>query len=104
MTIGATKDKEPNYITDGDLRTPDQLRGDMKNIHLAKLSLNEKATVQGVKTEISVVKQQMEMLHEQMRHLIGMYQTLQNEFDQVKAQRIKELTVRINGGPTVHED
>lgn len=102
--IGATSGKEPDHIEDGDLRTPDQLRGDMKAIHNAKLSLNEKATVEGVMTEISVVKQQLEMTHEQLRRLIGMYQTLQAEFDQYKQQRVKELNVKVNGGSTTPED
>lgn len=102
--IGTTQGKEPDFIQDEDLRTPDQLRGDMKAIHNAKLSLAEKATVEGVRTEIGVLKQQLEMTHEQLRRLIGMYQTLQLEFDQYKLQRIKELNVRVNGGSTTPED
>lgn len=104
MTIGATSGKEPDYIPDEDLRTPDQLRGDMKAINQAKLSLAERATVEGVLTEISVVKQQLEMTHEQLRRLIRMYQTLQNEFDQYKQQRIAELNMKVNGGSTTPED
>ncbi|MCK5610502.1 hypothetical protein KAR91_51995 [Candidatus Pacearchaeota archaeon] len=102
--ISATTGKEPDHIQDEDLRTPDQLRGDMKDIVAAKLSIREKATVEGVLTELSVVKQQLEMTHEQLRRLIGMYQTLQGEFTQFKGQRIKELNVRVNGGPTSPED
>lgn len=102
--IGATEGKEPDHIQDEDLRTPDQLRGDMKAIHRAKLSLNEKATVEGVLTQLSIVKQQLEMTHEQMQRLIGMYATLQGEFTQFKQQRIRELNVRVNGGPTTPED
>jgi len=100
----ATTGTTPDYVQDEDLRTPDQLRGDMKAINNAKLSLREKATVEGVRTEISVIKQQLEMTHEQLRRLIGMYQTLQNEFTQYKEQRIKELNVRINHGSTTVED
>jgi len=104
MTIGATDGKEPDYITDADLRTPDQLRGDMKAIHNARLSLREKGSVAGVMAEISVLKQQMEMTHEQLRQLIGIYGTLRAEFDQFQQQRIKELTVRVNTGSTTPED
>lgn len=104
MSIGATSGKAPDYIHDEDLRTPDQLRGDMKRIVDAKMSLNEKATVEGVMVELSVVKQQLEMTHEQLRRLIGMYQTLQNEFTEYKQQRVKELNVRVNGGSTTPED
>ena len=102
--IGATSGKEPDHIVDEDLRTPDQLRGDMKAINSAKMSLNEKASVEGVMTEISVVKQKLEMTHEQLRRLIGMYQTLQNEFDQYKQQRIVELNMKVNNGSTSPED
>jgi hypothetical protein len=102
--IGATEGKELDHIADEDLRTPDQLRGDMRAIHKAKLSLNEKATVEGVQTEIVVVKQQMAMLHEQMRTLMGIYQTLQNEFTEYKQQRVIELQSWVAGGGTTPED
>jgi len=104
MTIGATDGKEPDAINDADLRTLEQLRGDMREIHAARLSLREKGTVAGVMAELSVVKQQLEMTHEQLRRLIGMYQTLQLEFTTFQRQRIKELTVRVNGGSTTPED
>ena len=102
--IGATTGKEPDYVDDGDLKTLDELRGAYKDMHKAKLSLNQAATVEGVMTELGVVRQQLEMTHEQLRRLIGMYQTLQAEFDQYKAQRIRELNVRVNGGSTTPED
>lgn len=104
MTIGSTSGKEPDHIEDGDLRTPAQLRGDMREINKAKMSLVEKATVEGVMTEIQVLKQQLEMTHEQMRSLIHLYGTLRAEFDQFQAQRLKELTVRVNAGSTTPED
>lgn len=102
--IGATTGKEPDYIDDGDLKSLDEMRGAMKDLQKAKLSLNERATVEGVQTEISVLKQQLEMTHEQLRRLIGMYTTLRGEFDQFQAQRIKELTMRVNGGSTTPGD
>ena len=104
MSIGATEGKGPDYVTDGDLKSLDEMRGAMKDLHKAKLSLNQQATVEGVQTEIVIVKQQLEMTHEQLRRLIGMYQTLQNEFTQYKEQRIKELTMRVNGGSTTPGD
>lgn len=104
MTIGATSGKEPDHILDEDLRTPEQLRGDMKDIIKAKKSLGELATIEGVRTQIQILQQQMETTHEQMRRLIGMYGTLRNEFDQFQAQRLKELNVRVNGGSTTPED
>ncbi len=104
MTIGSTSGKEPDHIADEDLKSLDELRGAMKDIHKAKLSLAQKATVEGVQTEITVLKQQLEMTHEQMRRLIGMYTTLRNEFDVFQRQRIQELNVKVNHGPTSHED
>ena len=104
MTIGSTSGKEPDHIHDEDLKSLDELRGAMKDMQKAKMSLNEKATVEGVQTEISVLKQQLEMTHEQMRRLIGMYTTLRNEFNTFQQQRIKELNVKVNHGPTSTED
>ena len=104
VNIGATVGKEPDHIEDGDLKSLDELRGAMKDMHKAKLSLNEKATVEGVMTEIKVLKQQLEMTHEQLRRLIGMYATLQEEFNQFRVQWHRELTVRVNTGPTTPED
>ena len=45
MTIGATSGKEPDHVADEDLRTPEQLRGDMKRIAAAALTNSEKASV-----------------------------------------------------------
>jgi hypothetical protein len=104
MTIGATVGKEPNYTEDEDVKTLDELRGVMKDIDKAKMSMGEKATVQGVATEIEVMKQQNEKTHEQLRRLIGMYQTLDAEFKQFKQQRIIELQRQVNGGSTTPED
>ena len=103
----------PKVLTDADadMKTLDELRGlvgNMKegyeNLHTAKLSLNEKATVAGCIAEVQTCKQKMEMLHEQMQRLIGMYGTLQGEVDEFKAARIRELTLKVNGGSTTPED
>ena len=96
----STTGKEPDAIQDEDLRTPDQLRGDMKAINEARMSLREKGTVAGVQAEIEVLKQQLEMTHEQMRSLIGIYGTLKEQFDQFQAQRIIELNMKVNNGST----
>jgi len=102
---------KPLTDADADMRTIDELRGVQKvmkegyeNLHEAKLSLNEKATVQACLVELSVMRQNRENDQEQMRRLIGMYQTLQNEFTQFKQQRIRELNLRVNGGSTSRED
>ena len=94
MTIGPT---------DEDWRTPEELRGELEAIREMKMTLAEKATVEGVMQEILVLKQQLKMTHEQMQALIGIYGTLQKEFKQFKAQRIRELIGR-GGGSTTPED
>lgn len=104
MTIGATTGKEPDHIEDGDLKSLDEMRGAMRDLHKAKLSLNERATVEGVATEIQVLKQQLEMTHEQMRRLIGMYATLSDQFVQFQQQRHIELNSWVAGGSTTPED
>lgn len=100
MTIGSTSGKEPDAILDEDLRTPEQLRGDMKAIREASLSVGEKASVAGVATEIEVLKQQLAMTHEQIQSLINLYGTLLGEFRQFQAQRVIELQGRGTGSTT----
>ena len=104
MAIGATTGKEPDHVEDGDLMSLDQMRGAMKDLHKAKLSLNQKASVEGCMAEISVVKQQLEMTAEQLRRLIGMYQTLSDQFEQYRQQRVVELQSWVDGGSTTPED
>ena len=105
MTIGSTSGKEPNHIADEDLKTLDELRGAMKDLHKAKLSLNEKATVEGCMVELDVMKQRFTMQGEQINRLIGMYATLRNEFDQFQKQRVIELQSWLaKGGSTTPED
>jgi hypothetical protein len=105
MTIGSTSGKEPDHIADEDLKTLDEMRGAMKDLDKARLSLNEKATVQGVMVELDVMKQRFEMQGEQINRLIGMYATLRGEFDQFQRQRVIELQSWLaKGGSTTPED
>ena len=86
-----------------EMLTPAQMRGFVDGLHKAKLSLNEKATVDGNRTEIAVLKQQLAMTHEQLRKLIGAYQGLLDRFDNFERQRVIELHSR-GGGSTTPED
>lgn len=106
MTIGATEGKEPDHISDEDIAmlSLDDMRGAYKDMHKAKLSLNQAATVEGCMHQIEVLKQQLEMTHEQMRALLGIYATLAAEFKQYKEQRIVELQMKVNNGSTTVED
>ena len=67
---------------------------------LEMLARAEKATVQGVHQENEILKQKMEHLYEKLDRLIGMYGTLQNEFQQFRQQWVASLNSRINHGPT----
>lgn len=104
MSIGPTTGKEPDHVEDGDLKTVEELRGALKDLHKAKLSLNERAVVDACMTEISVMKQQFKLQGEQMNRLIGMYGTLRDAFDQFKRQRVIELRAQVAGGSTTPED
>jgi len=100
MTIGSTSGKEPDWIEDGDLKSPEELRGAMKDIIKANLSVAEKATVHGIAVELDVMKQRLAATHEQMQSLIGLYGTLLGEFRQFQTQRVIELQSRGTGSTT----
>jgi hypothetical protein len=103
--IGATTGDKPDFVADEDLKTLDELRGAMKDLDTARLSVCEKATIEGVMVNQDVLRQQLEMTHEQLRRLIGMYQTLSGEFEQYRAQRVIELQSWLaKGGSTTPED
>ena len=77
----------------------------MRDIASAKQAMGKTATVEGISVEIQTLKQQLEMTHEQMQRVIGMYSTLRQEFDQFKKQRAIELQSWLaNGGSTTPED
>jgi hypothetical protein len=104
-SIGATTGDKPDYVQDEDLKSADELRAGMEKLETARLSLNEKATVNGVRADQQILRQQLEMTHEQLRRVIGMYQTLRLEFDQFQAQRVIELQSWLaTGGSTTPED
>lgn len=91
MSFGSTGNKhdsgDPDYLSLEELKM---------------LSRAEKATVQGLFNEVQIVKQKMEHLYERLDKLIGLYGTIQHQFQDFQIQRIKELNVRVNGGPTAH--
>lgn len=91
MSFGSTGNKhesgDPDYLSPEDLQA---------------LSRAEKATVHGLFNEVEILKQKMEKQYAKMSHLVQLYGTLQNQFQDFQIQRIKELNVRVNGGPTEH--
>ena len=102
--IPATTGKKPDHVEDSDLASLDELRGNMEAISKAKLSMGEKATVAGIRAEMNAMKKIAAEDREQMNRLVGLYQTVKNQLDELNIQRIKELTVKVNGGSTSPED
>lgn len=88
--------------------------GSTKNVHdsgdpdylspedMSALTRAEKATVQGCFNEMNILKQKMEHLYDRLDKMIALYGTVRNELQTLQEQRIKELTLRVNGGPTAH--
>lgn len=70
----------------------------------ARLSKVERATVTGCLQELDIVKQKLENCYEKLGRMTALYQGLQNQFQQFQVQRVKELNLRVNNGPTVIED
>lgn len=90
---------------DEDWKTPAELRGAMQDVAKAKMTIGEVATVRGLMEEMKVLRSLVDDVCEQNNRLIGLYQTLQGEFDQYKKQRAIELQSWLaNGGSTTPED
>lgn len=88
-----------------DRRTESELRGAMQDIHKAKLTMGEQATVKGVMTEMIVLRALVDDVTEQNNKLITLYQQVRAEFDQYKQQRAIELQSWLaSGGSTTPED
>lgn len=91
----------------GEMRmTPAELRGSMQDVHKAKLTMGEIATVQGVAAEMKVLKAMVDDMTEQHNRVISMIGTLRAEFQQYQQQRAIELQSWLakNGGSTTPED
>jgi signal transduction protein with GAF and PtsI domain len=86
--------------------TTEDAGGSMRDVHKAKLTMGEIATVQGVATQMKVLKAMVDDMTEQHNRVIGMIGTLRAEFQQYQQQRAIELQSWIakNGGSTTPED
>lgn len=104
MSIGNTTGKEPDPIMDEDLKSPEELRGAMKDLIDASLSVSEKATVVGIAEEIEVIKLRLADAIEQSQAAVNLAITLQRQFQQFQEQRVKELNLKVRGGSTTPED
>ena len=84
--------------------TEAELRGSMQDVHKAKLTMGEIATVESVMTEMKVLRQMVDDMAEQHNRIIGMIGTLRGEFTQYQQQRAIELQSWVAGGSTTPED
>lgn len=108
-TFGSTTENEGVPIDRGppeEMRmTENELRGAMKDVAKAKMTMGEQATVKGLMAEMKVLRSLVDDVCEQNNRLIGLYQTLQGEFEQYRKQRAIELQSWLaNGGSTTPED
>lgn len=111
-TFGSTTedlDGVPKKIDRGppeeDRRTEAELRGAMQDVHKAKLTMGELATVQGISEENKMLRSMMDDLCAQNERLIGMFQTLKNELDDFRKQwNIERQSWLAKGGSTTPED
>lgn len=88
-----------------DRRTENELRGAMQDIHKAKLTMGEVATVQGIAEENKVLRAMMDDVCEQNNKLIGLVGTMRLELEQFKSQwNIERQSWLANGGSTTPED
>lgn len=67
------------------------------------LGRRDKATLDGVLLEFDIVKQKMDNCYEKLSRMTELYGTMLDRFQQFEVQRIKELNVRVNNGPTASD-
>ena len=85
--------------------TEAELRGTMRDIHKAKLSVGEIATVKGLMAEMKVLRDMVDTLTEQHNRTIGLYQNLKAELAQFRQQwNIERQSWLAKGGSTTPED
>lgn len=85
--------------------TAAELRGAMQDVHKAKMTMGEQATVKGLMEEMKVLRSLVDDVCEQNNKLIALYSTLRGQFDQYQKQRAIELQSWLaNGGSTTPED
>lgn len=75
-----------------------------KEVIEKKLTKMERATVQGCLNEMEILKQKMEHCYEKLDRMTALYQTNLNELQTLRVQYAKLANVRINHGPTQHDN
>ena len=64
-----------------------------------KVSRNA-ATFEGMNVELQIQKQQIKHLSERLDSVVGLYRTLQGQYETLQRQRAIELNAKVGGGPT----
>ena len=64
------------------------------------LGRRDKATLDGCLSELNIVKQKLDNCYGKLSRMTQLYGELLKQFNEFKVQRIKELNVKVNGGPT----
>ncbi len=67
-----------------------------------RLTGAERATVQGLYTEVDILKQRIEHAYEKIDRVHGVLNDLMTRITVLERARVTDLNVRINGGPTDH--
>lgn len=62
------------------------------------------AVLDGVQFQFSELRQLLENYHQQLQAMQGLYFTLEKQLQGFEDARIRELTLRVNGGPTERGD
>jgi hypothetical protein len=85
--------------------TEAELRGAMRDIHKAKSTMGELATIEGISAENKMLRSMMDDLSEQNDRIIGLYTTLKAELATFRAQwNIERQSWLASGGSTTPED
>jgi len=69
-----------------------------------RLTGAEAATVKGLALEMNILKQRMTALYEKLNRIHNTIATFSAQVRELEAARIRELSLKVNGGPTERED
>jgi ClpP class serine protease len=85
--------------------TEAELRGTMRSIADAKLTMGEQATVKGLVEQVLVLQEMVDSMTEQHNRMVGLVQTTRNELAEFKQQwNIERVSWLAGGGSTTRED
>lgn len=113
MGFGSTTEDHDGVPKDIDRGPPEEmrmteaeLRGSMMDIHKAKLTMGEQATVKGLLAEMKVLRSLIDDVCNQNNSLVNLVGNLRTELAQFKQQwNVERMSwIARNGGSTTPED